>query len=77
MDRKATDAMTRDEELDRLVGDSRFLRYHEKYVKPREFNAFDVLRYAEYEIRPPPRCSECRSQQCDCLAAGSRRDPRN
>ncbi len=51
MDRKATDEMTRNEELDSLVGDSGFLRYHREYVKRREFNAFDVLRYAEYEIR--------------------------
>ncbi|MDE0072476.1 MAG: PD-(D/E)XK nuclease family protein [Gammaproteobacteria bacterium] len=52
MDRKATAAgMTRVEEVDRLVGDSGFLRYHAEYVKRREFNAFDVLRYAEYEIR--------------------------
>ena len=51
MGRKATDEMTRDEELDRLVGDSGFRRYHREYVKRREFNAFDVLRYAEYEIR--------------------------
>ncbi len=43
--------MTRDQELDRLVGDSGFLRYHEEFVKRREFNAFDVLRYSEYEIR--------------------------
>ena len=51
MDPKATDEMTRDEDLDRLVGDSGFLRYHAEYAKRREFNAFDVLRYAEYEIR--------------------------
>ena len=43
--------MTRDAELDKLVGDSGFLRYHAEYAKRREFNAFDVLRYAEYEIR--------------------------
>ncbi|MDE0394589.1 MAG: PD-(D/E)XK nuclease family protein, partial [Gammaproteobacteria bacterium] len=43
--------MTRDEELDKLVGDSGFLRYHAEYAKRREFNAFDVLRYSEYEIR--------------------------
>ena len=43
--------MTRVEEVDRLVGDSGFLRYHAEYVKRREFNAFNVLRYAEYEIR--------------------------
>ena len=51
MDRKATDQMTQDEELDKLVGDSGFLRYHAEYAKRREFNAFDVLRYSEYEIR--------------------------
>ena len=51
MDRKATNQMTQDEALNKLVGDSGFLRYHEEYVKPREFNAFDVLRYSEYEIR--------------------------
>ena len=43
--------MTRDQELAKLLGDSGFLRYHAKYAKRREFNAFDVLRYAEYEIR--------------------------
>lgn len=51
MDRKATDEMTRVKELDKLLGDSGFQRYHKEYVKRREFNAFDVLRYAEYEIR--------------------------
>ena len=42
---------TMDKELDKLVGDSGFLRYHAENAKRREFNAFDVLRYAEYEIR--------------------------
>ncbi|MCZ0935075.1 MAG: PD-(D/E)XK nuclease family protein [Gemmatimonadetes bacterium] len=51
MGRKTTGGMTRVEELDRLIGDYGFLRYHAEYVKRREFNAFDVLRYAEYEIR--------------------------
>ena len=51
MDREATDEMTRDEDLFKLVGDPGFLRYHAEYAKRREFNAFDVLRYAEYEIR--------------------------
>ena len=51
MDRKATGGMKRVEEVDRLVEDSAFLRYHAEYVKRRQFNAFDVLRYAEYEIR--------------------------
>ncbi len=51
MDRKGTDEMTRVGEVERLVADPGFLRYHAEYVKRREFNAFDVLRYAEYEIR--------------------------
>ena len=45
------DKKTMDKELDKLVEDSAFLRYHAEYVKRREFNTFDVLRYAEYEIR--------------------------
>lgn len=46
MDRK-----TMDREFDKLVGESGFLQYHAEQAKRREFNAFDVLRYAEYEIR--------------------------
>ena len=46
MDRKKMDG-----QLDKLVGDPDFLRYHAEQAKRREFNAFDVLRYAEYEIR--------------------------
>ena len=45
------DGKTTDREWDRLVEDSGFLRYHAEQAKRREFNAFDVLRYAEYEIR--------------------------
>ena len=45
------DVKTMDGALDRLVADPRFLRYHAEQAKRREFNAFDVLRYAEYEIR--------------------------
>ena len=45
------DKKTMDKELDKLVEDSGFLRYHAEYVKRQEFNTFDVLRYAEYEIR--------------------------
>ena len=45
------DEKTMGRELDRLVGDPGFLRYHAEQAKRREFNAFDVLRYAEYEIR--------------------------
>lgn len=51
MDKKTMDKKTMDKELDKLVEDSGFLRYHAEYAKQREFNAFDVLRYAEYEIR--------------------------
>ncbi len=51
MDRRATDEMTRNEELDSLLTDPGFLRYHAEQEKRLEFNAFDVLRYAEYEIR--------------------------
>jgi len=48
---KATDEMTNVENVNGLVGDPRFQRYHREQEKRREFNAFDVLRYAEYEIR--------------------------
>lgn len=51
MHQEATNQMTRNQELVRLVRDSGFLRYHAEYAKRTEFNAFDVLRYAEYEIR--------------------------
>ena len=50
MDREETDEMTRVAEVDKLVADPGFLRYHAEYVKRRQFNAFDVLRYSE-EIR--------------------------
>ncbi len=43
--------MTRVQEVEKLVADPGFLRYHAEQEKRREFNAFDVLRYAEYEIR--------------------------
>ena len=35
----------------RLVDDPRFRAYHRELLKPREFNTFDVLQYADYEIR--------------------------
>ena len=38
------DKKTMDKELDKLVEDSGFLRYHAEYVKRQEFNTFDVLR---------------------------------
>ena len=38
-------------DLRNLIDDSRFREYHRKFLKPREFNTFDVLRYADYEIR--------------------------
>jgi len=34
-----------------LIEDPRFLAYHRERAKPREFNTFDVLQYADYEIR--------------------------
>ena len=37
-------------ELRSLIDDSRFREYHQNFLKP-EFNTFDVLRYADYEIR--------------------------
>ena len=38
-------------DLRKLIDDHRFRQYHEEFLKPREFNTFDVLRYADYEIR--------------------------
>ncbi len=35
----------------RLIDDPRFRAYHRELLKPREFNTFDVLQYADYEIR--------------------------
>ena len=40
-----------EDDLRNLIDDSRFREYHRKFLKPREFNTFDVLRYADYEIR--------------------------
>ena len=34
-----------------LIDDRRFQQYHEATLEPREFNVFDVLRNADYEIR--------------------------
>lgn len=34
-----------------LIDDDRFQAFHRELVKPREFNTFDVLQYADYEIR--------------------------
>ena len=34
-----------------LIDDPRFRAYHRELLKPREFNTFDVLQYADYEIR--------------------------
>lgn len=45
------DGKTMNREWDRLVEDPGFLRYHAEQAKRREFNAFDVLRCSEYEIR--------------------------
>ena len=38
-------------DLRKLINDHRFRQYAEEFLKPREFNTFDVLRYADYEIR--------------------------
>ena len=38
-------------DLQKLLQDPRFLKYHAAVVKPRTFNPFDVLRYSDYEIR--------------------------
>ena len=38
-------------DLQKLIDDPRFEAYHRERVKPREFNTFDVLQYADYEIR--------------------------
>lgn len=38
-------------DLRKLIDDPRFRAYHRDLVEPREFNTFDVLRYADYEIR--------------------------
>ena len=38
-------------DLQKLLEDPRFLKYHAAIVKPRTFNPFDVLRYSDYEIR--------------------------
>ncbi len=39
-----------DEDVRELVESAEFRRYHKEQQTPR-FNPFDVLRYAEYEIR--------------------------
>ena len=38
-------------DLRKLIDDRRFLEYHKKTLRRGEFNAFDVLRYSDYEIR--------------------------
>lgn len=40
-----------EDDFRRLIDDPRFRKYHLELRKPREFNTFDVLRYADYEIR--------------------------
>ena len=43
---------TMDPHLKKLIRDPRFLKYHQaETAKERTFNPFDVLRYADYEIR--------------------------
>lgn len=38
-------------DLRKLIDDRQFREFHREFVEPREFNTFDVLRYADYEIR--------------------------
>ena len=38
-------------DLRNLIDDPRFRAYHRELVESKEFNTFDVLRYADYEIR--------------------------
>ena len=40
-----------EDDVQRLLDDPRFREYHEKSLKRQDFNAFDVLRYTDYEIR--------------------------
>ena len=40
-----------DQDLQKLIDDPRFLKYHAETVKGKTFNPFDVLWYADYEIR--------------------------
>lgn len=40
-----------EDDLKRLLDDSRFLDYHERSLKREDFNPFNVLRYADYEVR--------------------------
>ena len=38
-------------DLRKLIDDLRFREFHREFVEPMQFNTFDVLRYADYEIR--------------------------
>ena len=40
-----------EDDLRNLIDDHRFRTYHRKFGGPRNFNAFDVLQYSDYEIR--------------------------
>lgn len=40
-----------EDDLRKLIDDRLFRNYHREFLRPREFNTFDVLRYADYEIR--------------------------
>ncbi len=39
-------------DLRKLIDDRLFRNYHREFLKPREFNTFDVLRYADYRQKP-------------------------
>ena len=40
-----------DQDLKNLIESPEFGQYHNSLHEPRKFNPFDVLRYADYEIR--------------------------
>ncbi|MCY4646689.1 MAG: hypothetical protein OXE73_07440 [Gammaproteobacteria bacterium] len=46
-------------DLRKLIDDRLFRNYHREFPKPREFNTFDVLRYADYEIRHSNVLADC------------------
>lgn len=43
--------MSLEDDLRKLIDDRLFRNYYRDFLKPRGFNTFDVLRYADYEIR--------------------------
>ena len=58
-------------DLRKLIDDRRFLEYHKKTLRRGEFNAFDVLRYSDYEIRHSNMLACCCSPMALIASAGS------